>query len=207
MKWNDHIERVRAKVGRLVGVLGRASQVLGGQLTHMLYNSLVLPHLQYCLTVWGDLEEGRNQTLGESLLKYQKRLVGMIAEQRGRYHADPLFAKYSILKVQDLYRQQLRILGWQFYNGLLPASQTAIFNKTSDVHSYSTRSAEKGIYFSSKDHRSIGYRVPKEWESIVKGTKEARSLNSFKRLSKDEFIKSYGLFNCSVGNCFVCVGS
>ena len=43
------IGQVRAKVGRLVGMLGRAGAVLGGQSVLSLYNGLVLPHLQHRL--------------------------------------------------------------------------------------------------------------------------------------------------------------
>ena len=83
----------RAKVSRLVGVLGRASAVLNGPLILNLYNALVLPHLQYCLIVWGDFEEGRNKVLGENLLRYQKKFAGMIASRSGTYHSDPIFSQ------------------------------------------------------------------------------------------------------------------
>ena len=125
LRWTGHIERVRAKVGRLLGVLGRASGVLGGQSLRSLYNGLVLPHLQYCLMVWGDFREGRNATIGGSLLRLQKRLAGLIVGRRGRYHADPLLYQHGMLKVEDLYRQQLRVHAWQFWNGRLPDNQAA----------------------------------------------------------------------------------
>ena len=83
LRWTGQIERVRSKVGQLLGVLGRARAVLGGPAVLSLYNGLVLPHLQYCLMVWGDFKEGRNLTLGGVLLKYQKRLMGLIAGKRG----------------------------------------------------------------------------------------------------------------------------
>jgi hypothetical protein len=60
---------------------------------------MVLPHLQYCLMVWGDFKAGRNKAYGETLLKHQKRFVGLIVGKGGCYHADPLFAGYGILKV------------------------------------------------------------------------------------------------------------
>ena len=112
--------KVRAKVGRLLGVLGRARSVLGGGAILSLYNGLVLPPLQYCLMVWGDFQGGRNVTLGGALLRYQKRFAGLVAGRRGQYHADPLFAQFSMLKVGDLYRQQLRVHAWRFRNGRLP---------------------------------------------------------------------------------------
>ena len=66
LKWTGQIERVRTKVGQLLGVLGRAGSILGGRPLLSLYNGLVLPHLQYCLMVWGDFQERRNVTLGGS---------------------------------------------------------------------------------------------------------------------------------------------
>merc|ERR1712055_809436 len=111
--WTGHIERVRAKVGQLLGVLWRAGPVLGGRSLLSLYNGLVLPHLQYCLMVWGDFKGARNATLGDSLLRYQKRFAGLVAGKRERFHVDPLLSEFGMLKVGVLYRQQLRAHAWR----------------------------------------------------------------------------------------------
>ena len=68
LKRTEYIERVRTRVELLLGDMGRATAVLGGPLLQNLYNALVLPHLQYCLIVWGDFQEGRNKVLGDTLL-------------------------------------------------------------------------------------------------------------------------------------------
>ena len=94
--WRGQIEKVRTKVGQLLGVLGRAGAVLGGSSLLSLYNGLVLPHLQYCLMVWGDFQGARNGTLAGSLLRYQKRFAGLVAGKRGLYHSDPLFAQFGM---------------------------------------------------------------------------------------------------------------
>ena len=57
LRWRDHIGRVIRKARQLLGVLGRAGSVLEGRLLASLYNGLVLPHLQYCLMVWGTLPQ------------------------------------------------------------------------------------------------------------------------------------------------------
>ena len=204
VRWTGHIERVRTKVAQLVGVLGRAAGVLGGQSLLSLYNGLVLPHLQYCLMVWGDFREGRNATVGGSLLRLQKRLAGMIAGKRGMYHADPLLAKHGMLKVEDLYRQQLRVHAWRFWNGRLPDNQAAMLDRTEGVHGYGTRSARAGIYLSTRDHRSVGYRVPKEWASLTEAQRGVASLAAFKRGSRGGFLSGYGAFRCQVVGCRVC---
>jgi hypothetical protein len=73
------------------------------------------------------------------LYMLQKRSVGLIAGRRGHYHADPLSAKYGILKVGDLYRQQLRMHAWKFHNGRLPDSQAAMLARVGESHNYGTR--------------------------------------------------------------------
>ena len=166
LRWTGQIEQVRAKVGRLLGVLGRARSVLGGRALLSLYNGLVLPHLQYCLLVWGDFQGGRNVTLGGALLRYQKRFAGLVAGKRGQYHADPLFAQFSMLKIGDLYRQQLRVHAWRFWHGLLPENQAAMLRRVGDVHGHATRSARAGLHVSTRDHASVGYRVPREWAGL-----------------------------------------
>ena len=99
---------------------------------------------------------------GETLLKLQKRFVGLIAGKGGRYHADPLFARYGILKVGDLYRQQLRLHTWKFWNGRLPDGQMAILRREDESHSYGTRSARSGLVVGSGNHRLVAYREPAE---------------------------------------------
>ena len=90
-----------------------------------------------------------------------------MAGKDGRYHADPLFAQHGMLKIGDLYRQQLRVHAWRFWNGRLPESQAAMLSRAGDVHRHATRSARSGLFLSTRDSRSVGYRVPKELASLT----------------------------------------
>ena len=193
-------------MGRLLGILGRASATLGGESVYKLYNALVLPHLQYCLMIWGDFEEGRNKLLGESLLRYQKKFLGLISERRGRYHSDPIFSRLGILKVHDLYKQQLRIHAWKFVKDRLPNNQVAMLSRVSDRHSHNTRSSKSGLYVSTQDHRSIGYRIPKEWQALPEVLRQTNSLGGLKKKSKEMFLENYRKFSCKEQNCFICTG-
>ena len=154
--------------------------------------------------VWGDFEEGRNKTLGDSLLRYQKRFLGLIEGKKGMFHSDPIFSKLGILKVSDMYKQQLRTHAWKFVKGRLPENQMSMLSKVSEVHGYGTRSAKTGMFMSTLDHRGVGYRVPKEWQSLPEKLKEMRSLQGFKKVSKSGFLDSYKSFQCKNLNCQVC---
>ena len=110
-----------------------------------------------------------------------------------------------MLKVGDIYRQQLRVHAWRFHNGLLPSSQAAMLTRTGDLHGYATRSARSGLAVTARDHRMVGYRVPKEWATLTEAQRRVGSLAAFKRGSKEGFLAGYAAFVCE-GGCGICWG-
>ena len=112
-----------------------------------------------------------------------------------------------MLKVGDLYRQQLRVHAWRFWNGLLPENQAAMLRRVGDVHGHATRSAGTGLHVSTRDHASVGYRVPKEWAGLSGELREVGLLAAFKRRSRDGFLWGYGVFVCEAVGCRVCGGT
>ena len=166
---------------------------------------MVLPHLQYCLMVWGNFEACRNATKGEALLRAQKRFVGLMAGRRGLYHADPLFARFRVLKVGDLYRQQVRLHAWKFQNGRLPEGQAAMLQRVDARHGYGTRAARGGaLTVTTAEYRSVGHSVPAEWGSLGLELRGAPTLSSFKRASRAGFLGTYGAFSCEDRGCWIC---
>jgi hypothetical protein len=165
---------------------------------------MALPHHQYCLMVWRNFEADRNKVQGETLLKLQKRFVGIIAGQGGHYYADPLFSKYGFLKVGKLYQQQLRMHAWKFYNNRLPDSQAAMLARVGESHSYRTKTARSGLMVSTKDCRLVGYRIPTEWRTLTEEQRAIPSVVGYKRSSKGDFLVQCGVFQCGVVGCLVC---
>ena len=69
----------------------------------MLYNSLILPHINYCIMAWG--------YKGIRLLKIQKKVVRIITLSGYSTHSEPLFKQLNMLKIAD----QLRLQELKFY--------------------------------------------------------------------------------------------
>ena len=109
-----------------------------------------------------------------------------------------------MLKVGDLYRQQLRVHAWRFWNGRLPVNQAAMLGRVGSVHGHATRAAGAGLFLSSRDHRSVGYRVPKEWATLTEVQRSVGSLASFKRGSQGGFLGAYRAFVCRERGCRAC---
>ena len=81
-----------------------------------------------------------------------------------------------------------------------------MLTRTADLHGYGTRSARRGLAVTARDHRMVGYRVPKEWAGLTGEQRGAGSLAAFKRKSRAGFLSVYSGFSCMTGDCGVCGG-
>ena len=81
-----------------------------------------------------------------------------------------------------------------------------MLDRVESAHGHNTRAARAGIYLSAREHRSVGYRVPREWASLSERTRGIGSSAGFKRQSKREFLNAYKAFTCQERGCRVCGG-
>ena len=65
LNWKRHSEKICNKCAKMIGILNRLKYVLPHGIKIMLYNSLILPHINYCIMAWG--------YKGSRLLKIQKK--------------------------------------------------------------------------------------------------------------------------------------
>ena len=93
ISWRVHIGKIITKISQTIGIIGRARRFMDKPRLFLLYNTMVLPHLQYCLINWGNFKGDRNLGLRDRLLSLQKCLVRIICGASHISHADPLFAQ------------------------------------------------------------------------------------------------------------------
>ena len=171
----------------------------------LLYNTMVLPHLQYCLINWGNFKGDRNLGLRDRLLALQKCFVRIISGADRISHADPLFSKLGTLKVDDLFTQSVRIFSYKLSKGLLPGGVADMVQILD--HGHSTRGAKRNFFVSRADSRSISSVAPKLWNSLSLEFKQSPSLAAFKNKSKQDLLAPYGAFVCPVRGCRSCARS
>ena len=73
-----------------------------------IYNSLILPHFNYGLCSWG--------FHSDDLFALQKKAVRVVANRPYIAHSDPIFNKYALIKIHDLYKLQLYKLFFRLCN-------------------------------------------------------------------------------------------
>ena len=80
----------------------------------MLHNTLILPHLNYCLIV----------------ILLQKQAMRTITNSWYRAYATPIFKSLNVLKINDLYWLMVLKFYYELENKLLPSYFDKFFPKT-----------------------------------------------------------------------------
>ena len=53
LSWNNHISKISSKIGRVIGVMSKLKRLIPSHSLKLMYNSLVIPHINYGITLWG----------------------------------------------------------------------------------------------------------------------------------------------------------
>ena len=96
IKWESHITNLCNKLSRNVAILNKLKNYISSNVLLKLYNTLIAPHLSYCVTVWGNSESYNL----DRVLRLQKKAVRSIGKVGVFDHSDPLFKKFKIFKIK-----------------------------------------------------------------------------------------------------------
>ena len=102
--WKPHIENVACKLATYCGVLSKLKNFLPLHILRTLYYSMIHPHLNYGLLVWG-FQCNR-------IVKLQKRAIRSITRSKYNAHTSPLLKHMEIFSANDMLHQK----ALTFYN-------------------------------------------------------------------------------------------
>ena len=80
-----------------------------------LYNSLVVPHLDYCILTWGS-----KIVNGHKIHILQKKPLWIITDSDYIAHSEPICKELRLLKVADMFQLTIWKLYFKLMNNLLP---------------------------------------------------------------------------------------
>ena len=111
-----------------------------------------------------------------------------------RVHSSPLFTELKIMKLDQIFKLRLMQFIYDSLNGFSPIKFNLWFKKSTDLHTYSTRSASRLInpnlltdtenlhlpqIRTSYGYNSIKYLGPKIWNSIPYNIRKITSRSLF----------------------------
>ena len=201
MSWNTHIHKISNKISKTLGILSRLKRYLPQSILLMIYNSLVIPYLQYGILCWG-FKTNRP-------FKLQKRAVRLITSSKYNAHTEPLFKNLKILKVSDIFKINLLKFYYKLYNNKVPRYLNNMFSETTPAHDYDTRFRHLGTARRSKTvlgSKCIRYELPMLLHTTPPCIKDKVMSHSPQGYSN--YIKTYILneytYQCRIPNCYIC---
>ena len=130
LKFSHHVDYLSSIISRNIGIIVRVRFCLDKRTTHILYNSLMLPYLNYCCLIWR-----LNYTSQlANLLVLQKRAVRLITNIYPPHSWKPIFRKYSILKLADFAKSQMLLVMQKLITNQLPLA----FDKAYELNAYNS---------------------------------------------------------------------
>ena len=180
LSWQRHIEHVRNKVSKTIGVLLRVRHKINIKLLRTIYNTLILPHFTYCITLWGNTFKKYIHQL--TLL--QKRIIRIITFSGFLDHTAPLFSYLKILHFENLYKYHVLVNTYKAINSpVFPNCVREILDFYRNIHTHQTRTINNlKIPFRKKKICTFGlkYNGPRLWNDLHKSIRESSSLSTFK---------------------------
>jgi len=162
LTWKNHITDICSKCSRSIGVLNKVKSFLPKRSLHQLYCSLVLPYINYGILLWGNASK---ECLNK-VFRLQKRALRIISNSHFLCSTKPLFEKYNVLNVFDMYEKEMAIFMYKYKNDLLPRSFNGIFVNHQEIHSYNTRNKDNFRLPIQKGLKTAFLNGPKIWNNL-----------------------------------------
>ena len=131
----DHIQYVKGKIARSLGILYKAKKYLNKKSLLTLYNSFINPLFMYCIAIWGNAPI----TYLDSLFKLQKRAVRVIASVKRTEHTWPIYKQLKILNLSNLYIYNVLLTMYKYHIRTIPEIFSTFFTSNRDIHWHYTR--------------------------------------------------------------------
>ena len=112
LTWDNHTINMSNKCLRIIGTLNRIKYVVPLNIRLILYNDLILPHLNYYVTAWG--------YQCNNIIKPQKKAIRTLMISSYNAHTESFFKNLKLLKIQDILILHSLKIYHTFRNNKLP---------------------------------------------------------------------------------------
>ena len=170
LSFSDHIGNVQANITKFAGILFKSKNLLTPEARLKFYYSFVYPHLSYNIQVWGST----HNYLVNRLLLVQKRIIRNIAGESYLASTSPLFKKFSVLKVPDIFTYHVCIYMFKSIRG-------DRFNVPHNLNTRNRHLAHPTRHRLATCQRAISHTGPAEWNSLPQRIRDIESHGVFKR--------------------------
>lgn len=204
MTWKTHLCKKSTQIAKVNGVLCKLKHQLPTFILKIIYNTLILPHIQYAITSWGNLKNSEIKRI--NIL--QKKSIRLICNAKYISHSEPLFKSLKLLKLNEIYQTSCCKLYHKNLKGLLPLYFKNELQTITDTHQYHTRQYNQ-IYAHNINQelskQTINYKIAICWNQLPDAIFQYShySTKSFSKRLKHHFLSIYSQI-CDKQQCYIC---
>ena len=200
LNWRKHTEKISNKCSKTIGVLNRLKYVLPLDIKVLLYNTLILSHINYCIMIWA---YQRNR-----ISSIQKKVMRIITLNTYNSHTEPLFKNLKLLKIEDM----LKLQELKFYFKYIHKPSYLLnwlIIPSINIHNYNTRAKENIHTFRTKHKfamKCLRHSLPhtiNETPDAIKNKIFTHSLHGFIIYIKTCLLNNY-IDICTLSHCYIC---
>ena len=112
LNFKSHLKTIGTKISRVIGLLHKLKYIFPSYLLRMIYNSLISPHINYCLLAWG--------SNCHSVELLQKKAVRVVSFKSPVAHTEPILKKHELTQVTRFVYFPFAEIILQLYRNKLP---------------------------------------------------------------------------------------
>ena len=122
LSWSQQVEATIKKCNSLLYLLNRIKCYLSIPIRKLFFNAYILPHIDYCCTVWGNL----NTTLTNTVVNFLKRAERIILDKDMETPSLELFSELKWMRFPDRVIYQKAVLTYKITNTTLPERNSSL---------------------------------------------------------------------------------
>ena len=153
LKWNTHLNTLKLKLSRAIGLLCKIRHYVPKFLLKTLYYTIFHSHLIYACQIWGQSSNTLNK-----IQPLQDKAVRIINSKPDNHNVGELYKRDKILKVSDY----IKLLNSLFVRDVLLNSSIPLFQnfftKSENLHQHNTRHAQQNSVILSQ-RNSVFYGI------------------------------------------------
>ena len=179
LTWDIHVDYVKKKVCKRLGLLNRVKEFMTRTARINYYNAVIQPIMDYGSLVWGTTTLANIDTI----VRLQKRAARLIMDKRWDTPSQPLFKELDITPFPERVKKAKAKLVYKSLSDKTPVYIRDKLKLVKDVHEINTRSRAHNLilpkFKKSFGQRTFSYSAASIWNELPNAIKELNSVNSF----------------------------
>ena len=184
----DHMLSLKNKLRATLGAVIKVKPLLSKNSLLVLYHSLLLSHIRYCIT---NSFHG-NLTIVRQLQNICNKFIRMSFSLASEDDISPFMRRHNLLTIKDIFTHDVAIIMYKYHQGALPSAFDDMFrSRISLIKTRSNSQLVPAFCRNSVSQQSIRYVGPKVWSEIPIAMRKSRTISAFKKNLKQYLLNSY----------------